>query len=305
MSQNYNSTKPRISTGYPEGGTVLSGEGTAGFTRVESWLTPERLRNEFLFGIPLKSSTTNQVMSDDLLKVFIRRAAAHLEVKCKIAVSPQQKFDRIEFDRTKYLQGWNQLALKYGNVQSVEEVAIRAVNSYNVQNGVPIVDNVQNTVPNQSEGSVLYSVPLDWIDMSFANKGLLHFVPLQTTFSSYGVVGPSAGAAAPLFAIFSQLQWIPSFWAVKYTIGFTENSVPATVNQLIGNYAAMEILSQLGPTIRSSSQSVSLDGASQSTSGPGYQLFVTRYEQLQAQCQELEDLIKHRFGKGGVFMSHI
>lgn len=189
MSQDYKNTKPHITTGYPEGSTILSGEGVAGFDRVEGWLTPDRLRNEFLFGIPLTSTTTKQTMSDDLLKVIIRRAAAHFEVKTKVTVTPQQKFDRIEFDRTKYLQGWNQLQLKYGNVLSVEECAIRAVNSTNVQNGVnylnPPTPNPQ-VVPNQEEGSTLYIVPLAWLDMSYANKGLLHFVPLQTTFSSWG-----------------------------------------------------------------------------------------------------------------------
>lgn len=302
MSDDYSSTKPNVVKQYPEGSTSLSGEGVAGFTRVEAWLTPERLKNEFLFGIPLVSLITKEKMSDDLLKTLIRKAAARVELECKIAVTPQQKFDRIEFDRTKYLQGWNQLQLKYGNVSSVEEVAIRAVNSQNVQQGVT---NVDFSLPNQQEGSTLYIVPLDWIDMSMANKGLLHFVPLQTTFSSYGVVGPSAGAAAPLFAIFSQLQWIPSFWAVKYTIGFQENSVPAPVNELIGDYAAMEVLSMLGPLIRVTSQSISLDGASQSTSGPGHQLYALRYQQLQEQADNLKDLIKRRFGKGAMFMSHI
>jgi hypothetical protein len=302
MSNDYSSTKPNPQAQYPEGGTKLSGEGVAGFSRVEDWLTPERLKSEFLFGISLAAPATGQVMSDSLLQSLIRKSAARLEIKCKIAVTPQQKFDRIEFDRTKYLQGWNQLQVKYGNISSVEEVAIRAVNSQNYSHGVL---NVDNSLPNQKEGSALYIVPLDWIDMSLANKGILHFVPLQTTFSSYGVVGPSAGSSAPLFAIFSQLQWIPSFWAVKYTIGFQENSVPAPVNELIGLYTSMEVISMLGPLNRINSQSISLDGSSQSTSGPGNQLYALRYTQMQERAKELEDLIKHRFGKGAMFMSHI
>ena len=302
MSQDYKNNKPNPVKQYPEGSTSLSGEGVAGFTRVESFLTPERLKAEFLFGIPLRSPITKEEMNLEQMKVFIRKAAAHLELKCKLAVTPQQKFDRIEFDRTKYLQGWNQLNLKYGNVLSLQEVAIRAVNSSSIQGGVP---NIDYSLPNQQEGSILYSVPLDWIDMSYANKGILHFVPLQTTFSSYGVVGPSAGAAAPLFAIFSQLQWIPSFWAVKYTIGFDENSIPSDVNQLIGYYAAMEILSMLGTLYRVNSQSISVDGTSQSTSGPGPQIYALRYQQLQEKAADLEDLLKRRFGKGAMFMSHI
>jgi hypothetical protein len=302
MSSDFSNNKPNPAGLYPQGSTKLSTDGnSSGFTRVQSWLTPERLKNEFLFGISLKSPTTNQVLTDDILKSIIQKVAADIEVKCKIDIFPVQRIHREDFDRVKYLQGWNQLQVPFGNIQSIQEVSIRAVNSTTVQQDVLINDQ---SLPDQQEGSILYSVPLSWIDMSRASKGLLHFVPLQTTFSSYGVVGPSAGAAAPLFAIFSQLQWIPSFWCIKYTCGFDENSIPAPLNDLIGSMAAMEVLSMLGPTIRWNSQSISIDGTSQSTSGPGNQLYALRYQQLQQKADDLIDLIRTRFGKK-VFMSHI
>lgn len=292
--------KPNPSGLYPQKVTTLSGQGAAGFSRVESWITPERLRHEFLFGIPLVSLLTGEAMTDDTIKSIIRRAAATAELKTKVDITPIQRFERIDFDRTKYLQGWNQLQLGWGNVQSLQEVSIRASNSQaTTQNQL----NVQDNSSNQIEGSLLYLVPLDWIDMSMAHKGLLHFVPLQTTFGSYGVVGPSAGAAAPLFAIFSQLQWIPAFWAVKYISGFQENSIPVPFNELIGCYAAMEILSLLGALIRHLSQSISIDGASQSTS-TNPNLYLLRYQQLETRVADLLDLIAKRFGKK-VFMSHI
>jgi len=301
MSQDYSSNKKNPAGLYPGGVTKLSGEGVAGFSRVEEWMTPERIRQEYLFGIPLVSPITQEKLSDDTIKTFIRKTAADIELKIKIDITPVQRFDRIEFDRTKYLQGWNQLQLKHGNVNSVQEVAIRASNSQSIQNGV---QNVQNNAGNDVEGAPLYIVPLDWIDMNMAHKGLLHFVPLQTTFGSYGVVGPSAGAAAPLFAIFSQLQWIPSFWAVKYTCGFDENAIPAPINDLIGCRTAQKILSMIGPLNRFNSQSISLDGSSQSVSGPGPQLYVQRMQDLETQAKDLEDLIAKRFGKK-FFMSHI
>lgn len=367
MSQDYKNNKQNPTGLYPGKVSKLTGEGAAGFTRVEPWMTPERLRQEYLFGIPLVSPITKERLTDDTLKVFIRKAAAQVELKIKVDVSPIQRFQRLEFDRVKYLQGWNQLQLEFGNISSIQEVAIRATNS----NSPPIIQilgapvglvrlgnvvtvscgNLHNLLVNNQitisgaldssfngtfsvtstptssvftfdqvgpdassgnglvsglgdEGSLLYSVPLDWIDMSQCSKGLLHFVPLQTTFGSYGVVGPSAGAAAPLFAIFSQLQWIPSFWAVKYTCGFDENSIPVPINDLIGCYAALHALSLLGPLNRFNSQSISLDGSSQSVSGPGPQLYVQRMQDLQAKIQDLEDLLAKRFGKK-FFMSHI
>lgn len=286
---------------YPDKVSSLSGEGAAGFTRVEEWMTPERIRQEYLFGIPLVSPVTKEKLTDDTIKTFIRKAAAEVELKCKVDVTPIQRFERIEFDRTKYLQGWNQLQLKMGNVSSIQEVSIRASNSQTTQQNIV---NPPDNSGNQIEGSLLYNVPLDWIDMNMAHKGLLHFVPLQTTFGSYGVVGPSAGAAAPLFAIFSQLQWLPAFWAVKYTTGFKENAIPIPINDLIGSTAALMILSLIGPLNRFNSQSISLDGSSQSVSGPGPQLYVQRMQDLQAKVQDLQDLIAKRFGKK-FFMSHI
>jgi hypothetical protein len=325
MSNDYKTTKPNPTHNYPQGATKLTGAGAAGFSRVDPWMTPDRLKNEFLFGIPLVSLLTGQTLTDIAIKNIIRRAAADVELKCKIDIFPVQRVHREDFDRTKYLQGWNQLQLPFGNLKSLEEVSIRANNSLSFNQGVPNTNQYGNSFgvpsngqtqpnppnpqlpqfnPNEIEGDALYIVPLDWIDMTKAAKGLLHFVPLQTTFSSYGVVGPSAGAAAPLFAIFSQLSWVPSFWFIKYTCGFDENSIPSPINELIGYYAAMEIISLLGPLIRHTSQSIGIDGASQSTSGPGYQLFVLRYQQLQEKAKESEDLIKSRFGKK-IFMSHI
>lgn len=297
MSVDNSNNKPNAQGLYPQKVSKLTGEGAAGFTRVEEWLTPEKFKKRFLFGIPLTSPITKETLDMDDLKDAIRRAAATVELKTKVDLTPIQRIHRLEFDRTKYLQGWNQLQLEFGNVQSLQEVSIRANNSTSTPNN-------PNPPAGQEEGSALYTVPLEWIDMSQAHKGLLHFVPLQTTFNSYGVPGPSAGAAAPLFAIFSQLQWIPSFWFIKATHGFQENSIPAPLNELVGLYAALDILSLLGPINRHTSQSISLDGASQSTSGPGPQLYALRVQQITERAADLEDLIAKRFNKR-MFMSHI
>lgn len=289
MSIDNSNNKQNPSASYPQGATKLAGEGAAGFSRVESWMTPERLKAEYLFGIPLVSPVTKDKMGDDTIKSIIRKVAANLETKLRIDIFPVQRIHQLPFDRTKYTQGWNQLDVNYTNVSSIQEVSIRASNS---------VSTPGNPTPpaGHEEGSVLYSVPLEWIDMSHAHKGLLHFVPLQTTFNSYAVVGPSAGAAAPLFAIFSQLQWIPSFWFVKATHGWAENSIPAPINHLIGCKAAMQILSLVGPLNRFNSQSISLDGSSQSVSGPGPQLYALRMQELEKEVADLEDLLGKRFG---------
>lgn len=69
MSQDYSSNKKNPNAMFPQKASKLSGEGAAGFTRVESWMTPERLRAEYLFGIPLVSPITQEKMTDDTLKI--------------------------------------------------------------------------------------------------------------------------------------------------------------------------------------------------------------------------------------------
>lgn len=72
----------------------------------------------------------------------------------------------------------------------------------------------------------------------------------------------------------------------------------------MGVYAALEVLSILGPSNRYNTQSVGLDAASQSVSTPGVQIYSTRAADLQAQKSELENLIKSRFNTK-IFMTHI
>ena len=307
MSVDYsNSNKPNVNNAYPQQTSIVQGEGAAGFTRVEEWIDPARLRGEFLFGIPLVSMLTREAMTDLTIKNIIRRAAAKAELETRIDITPVQRVVRRDWDRTKYLQGWNQIDLGVPNIQSLQEVSIRATNSVSTQTPALAPSNLPSYGPsaNNDEGGVLYTVPLDWIDTGYFHKGIIHFVPLQTTFTGTGLVGGATmGAAAPLFAVFSKLAWIPNFWFIRFTSGFQENSIPAPVNELIGCYAAMEILSLLGPLNKFNSQSIGLDGASQSNSSSGNQLFVTRYNDLATKAEGLKDLIRKRFGAGIVMNS--
>src|ERR1035441_5229640 len=62
------------------------------------------------------SILTGQIMTDETIKNIIRRAAADVELKCKIDIFPVQRIKREDFDRVKYLQGWNQLQMPFGKI---------------------------------------------------------------------------------------------------------------------------------------------------------------------------------------------
>jgi hypothetical protein len=306
MADYSNNYKPSVTKQFPKFATK---DGVAGFSRVEPFLTVERLKKEFLFGIPLVSPITKEKLDDDTIKAIINKSATAMEMRTGIDFTLVQRFKRIDFDRTKYLQGWNQLLVGFPNIRSIEEVAIRAVNSTSIPE-IPSRHPQQNMtsvspLPDNTYGDVLFSLPLSWIDMSYADRGILHLVPLQTTYTGTGIVGgATTGAYAPLFAIFTKLAWIPSFWSVRVTCGFSDNAFPSPVNQLIGTEAAIQILSMLSTLHRYTSKSIGIDGASQGLGLVGPQIYILRIQQLEADKAELIDMIKHHFS-AGLIMSNI
>ncbi len=262
----------------------------SGFSRVEKWITPERLKDEWLFGIPLTSIITKQTLSDNTIKNLITKSASRVELECNIDVYPVTRIVKQPYDRTKSQQGFNQLDLGTRQVREIFEVSIRAPNSYAVYNNVPTHDTTDTQL-----GSLIYAFPLDWIDTSLMRKGIIHFVPLQSAISGSVPGGIVGGAAAPLMQALTQLNNIPGYWYCRYASGWEENSIPSIVNDLIGTYAAMDVLSMLGPTNKWNSSSIGLDSASQSLSGPGNQVFALRMQELATKADGLKDLIKSKF----------
>lgn len=287
----YSVTKPNPQLAYPEGASALSGDQGSGFTRVEPFLTPEILKSDYLFGIPLYSPTTRQQLSDETIKNAISRAYAKVEMECKIDIFPQQRIKRLEFDKVKFFQGWGQLNCGVRNIRSIEELSIRTTNSFQTPLSTSFSD------PNDPNGSVIYSYPLTWIDMSLAHKGLISTVPLQTTFATTGNgATPISGPQAAIFAIFTKLNFIPGFWFIKLTSGFPNNSIPNAVNELAACYACMSLLSMLAPaTNRMNSQSISIDASSQSVSTMGPNIYQLRMQELKERAIELSDVTKAYF----------
>lgn len=296
-------TKPQTTNNYPFKQVKDAG---GGFARVEPFLTPDKIRNEFLFGIPLVSLITGQSLTDETIKSVIRRAANLVETECKIDVFPVQRMIRIDFDWTKQNQGFSHMKLRYAPVKSIEEVTIRLINSKNYVDG-------QLTDPNaDQEGGVIYSMPLDWINLQAeGHRGVIYFTPLQTVYTGgypntgIGSTGTADIQAATIMSAINQTRWYPGFWAIKATFGFEDGSIPSPINELIACYASMEILSLIGATNWYSGKSIGIDGVSQSVSNPGPQVFATRMQDLKEKAVGLKDLIKKRFSGAGMFMQHI
>lgn len=298
----FSNNKPNPHGAYPLDFEALPGDQTnvgSGFTRVEGWITIDRLKQEYLFGIPLASPVTGQVLTDNTLKNIIAKAAARIELQCNIDVFPVVRVVRQPFDRVKMTQGFNQLKTGVRAIRELLEVSIRSGNSTHT------IQNVEyQTDPLNREGTVLYNFPLEWIDPSLLRKGIIHFVPLQSSANGLIPGGLIGGTAAPLFQVLTQLTNIPGYFFIRYSSGWPENMIPSIVNDLIGIYAAMEVLSLLGPSNKWNSQSLGIDGSSQGISGPGNQIYSVRMQELTAKADSLVDLIRARFSNK-LFQEHI
>jgi hypothetical protein len=246
-------------------GRVLSENATSVLWEdLEPLITPEFLVDDFLFGIPLEAAVINpmtgkkDVMTPDKIKRYIVRAVSIGELEGKFDIFPKQYTEKEPFDRVAY-QSFGYFQLRHRPISSIQDLTVTASAE------VPV-----------------FRVPLDWIDIGYLRQGQINILPLTMSLRG-GVVQPllSGMGGAAYLSIFGNQHWLASFWEAVYTTGFKEGQLPRIVNEYIGTIAAMEILSTIGATYsRSTSTSLSMDGTSQSISGPGSNIYQTRLKEL-------------------------
>jgi hypothetical protein len=246
--------------------------------RVEPLVTPDRIRNEFLFGIPLVSQIPDpitkkkMVMTDPMIQKLIEKSVDLVEQACSMRVFPVQFREKHPFDKNLYEA--------FGYFLTNE----RPVSNINKLSMVPAND------------VEIYVIPLDWVETNYLHKGQLNIIPLAAAASPAGGVN-SLGGGALFLALLSTNHWIPAFWQIEYTAGFPDGQIPVVVNELVGTITALKILSQLGATFgKSTSTSLSIDGVSQSIGSPGPNVFKVRIEELEQDRKELIRAIKRICG---------
>ena len=236
--------------------------------RVEGLLTPELLVSRYLKGIPEVAKYT-----PDELKDKIELAMNDVELLTGLALSPVQIQERHPYDYNLY-KSFIHFKVNHRPIQSVESVAIVS-----------------------TDQKVLYTMPLEWLEMGLAHKGQINILPLLQTFGASNVTssGTPSGALIFLQAMNSN-AWLPAFWTVKYTYGLCKNgTLPIVVNQIVGMTAAISVLSASQVLNRINSQSLSADGISQSSSGQGPTIYAKRIEELEAERERLMQKIRSVF----------
>lgn len=268
----YSNSRSAVGSVDPDNATQVHWSG------VEPLVTPAQMRARHMFGIPLVSgmrdpvSGKNQIYTDDMIRDAIDRAVAVIEEETKISVFPRLHEEKHAFDRNEYAS-FGYFRPRHRPIANVSKLSITPSNEVDI-----------------------YTIPVEWLEMGNANLGMISVIPLVSAIGYSNPAAVSAGGAVFLTVLGAQ-NWIPAFWKIQYTSGFPDGMLPKGVNELVGVVAALDILSALAATYaRSNSHSLGLDGASQSVSTPGPQLFATRMEELEKKHQRLVKSIKTKYG---------
>ena len=113
-------------------------------------------------------------------------------------------------------------------------------------------------------GQVIQEFPPEWIRLE-ALHGQIHLVPSRGSLAQ--IILGQGGAFLPL--IYGGLSYLPALWAIDYIAGMDPEDLPRDVVEAIAKLAAIDILTIASNLIRPigvTSESVSIDGLSQSQS---------------------------------------
>ena len=240
--------------------------------RAEPILTPELLVSRFLKGIPLVFPNGDSYTPDDL-KDQIMIATNEAEIMTHLTFTREGFKEKLPFDYNLY-RSYVHLRSTHGPILSLERLAIVT-----------------------SDNANIFQIPAEWIDASNFSKNLINVIPLLAAYGVNSVQGAVGNAGIAFLTIMDGLQFVPAYWEIRYTAGVsnTEGQFPVVVNQLIGCFAAINILSDIATSNIFTSQSQSQDGISQSSSGPGPRIYELRIAELTKKRDELIKQIRGQF----------
>ncbi|MCU0912930.1 MAG: hypothetical protein MUC88_00030 [Planctomycetes bacterium] len=220
-------------------------------------MSVQDLKDIYLFGVDL-TNDLGEPFPDVMFEWSIKFAIDWLEHELDIRLRPTTMDERYDYYRRDFSE-WMFIKLRQSPVISVEQVALMW--------------------PANTEVMVF---PAEWISL-IKDCGHINIVPTSTGISQ--VLFTAGGTFLPLLA--QGRDYIPNAIRVQYTAGFEAGKLPFDLRELIGKKAACGPLNVAGDLIAGAgiaSQSVSLDGVSQSISttssatNAGYGARIIQYE---------------------------
>ena len=255
------------------GAIFLDNEIESAFGRTEPLLTPEKLIQRHLWGINLTSRYMDPLtrkpyqITTDMLQDYILGAVQEAEIDLGLVIMPTQ-FDKKSHYHRKDYQQWGYFMLDMKPISSLDKMSIQF-----------------------ADGSETFVFPNSWIEAANLVWGQVNLIP--ATFNGFLAPSASETSSSLLYLQFFNTNWVSALVRFVYTAGFANGKVPRVVNDYIGIVAAMGVLSRLAATnTLNTSSSLSIDGLSQSLSGPGNQMFLPRMKELAETREKLGKSIK-------------
>jgi hypothetical protein len=256
----YTLTKTYETAMYPVHASQTSGL----LRRCEPLLQPEQVISRWLKGIPLRMQNGDFITNDEM-KDYIMVAMNDAELLLGRTITREAFKEKLPFDYNLY-KTYIHLRAEHGPIVSLEHLAIVS-----------------------ADNNLIFEIPPTWIEAANFSKNLINVIPLLAAYGVNSVQGAVGNAGIAFLTVIDGLNWVPAYWQIRYTAGLSnkEGQVPVPVNELVGIITAIHILSMLAPLFIHTSQSLSQDGISQSSSGPGPRIYQLRIEELMAQRDEL------------------
>jgi hypothetical protein len=265
------------------------GEGEPGFIRTEPLIDRDRVLWEYMFGIPMQASITEDKLPGHVIDAAIRKAVGDVETSVHIAISPvRMPQERFDFERADDLSFGTRQLMRWP-VLKVEH--LRAL--------WPGRNDVLQPFGQNLSGEVDY--PTSWVTLQ-GDSGLIRIVP--NTGSIVAADASFLSSSAYRSIVLGGLKSWPNMWRLTYIAGMEHDKVPCIVNDLIGSHAAKRVLSMMGPAIFPiAGQAIGLDGMSQSTSTAGPQWLAMRIKDLNDDITRLTAQLKAYFGTDLMFFA--
>jgi hypothetical protein len=241
-------------------------------TRCEPLLGVDKFKSQFLKGIPLRMRN-GDVLTDVDLTEKLNWAMNKAELDIGSTILREAFMHKVPFDYVLY-KSYIHIMAEKGPIISLEGLAIVSADNNNI-----------------------FTVPSTWVECTNFSKRLINVIPLLAAYGVNQVGGAVGNAGIAFLTVMDGLQFVPAYWQINYTAGLSnrEGQVPTAVNELIGIIAAIDVLSQVAATFIYNSQSQSQDGISQSSSGPGPNVYVRRIEDLEARRAIIKKQLKSIF----------
>jgi hypothetical protein len=276
-------------------------DGTGIYAELEPLLDGKTFARRFLFGIPLISPLTKEKLGPDDMEDLVKRALGKFQTDSKALVQTKVLRHRLPFDPNLYNQHIF-CELPFKPVRRILRLAICS-SSYTAQfddQGNPLGDAKFPT------GGNIYTIPNEWIEMGNAVRGYINVNPLSPAFTALGTAQATGAAGATILQFIGQQGWVPAYWTCEAETGLMceDGSVPVIVNEAIGSMAAIYAIEMLLPLFRYASQSMAIDGLSQSLSHQMINILQMKLEYLTTRYKEIIKQLKTMFGNN-LFSSNV